>query len=38
MRAKLFESDALRPHGLQHAKLVILHYLLGFAQIQIHAH
>ena len=29
-------SDSLRPQGLQHARLPVLHHLLGFAQIHGH--
>ena len=29
-------SESLQPHGLQHARLPILHYLLEFAQNYVH--
>ena len=29
-------SDSLRPHGLQHAKPLVLHYLQEFAQTHVH--
>ena len=29
-------SDSLRPHGLQHDRLLFLHYLLEFAQTHVH--
>jgi len=29
-------SDSLQLHGLQHARLPVLHYLLEFAQIHVH--
>ena len=29
-------SDSLQPHGLQHARYSVLHYLLEFAQIHVH--
>ena len=29
-------SDSLWPHGLQHLRLPVLHYLLEFAQIHVH--
>ena len=29
-------SDSLWPHGLQHARLPVLHYLLEFAQTHVH--
>ena len=29
-------SDSLRPHGLQHARLLVLHCLLEFAHIHVH--
>ena len=29
-------SDSLQPHGLQHSRLPVFHYLLEFAQIHVH--
>ena len=31
-----FVSNSLQPHGLQHAMLPVLHYLLEFAHTHVH--
>ena len=34
--SRLVMSDSLQPHGLQHARLPVLHHLLEFAQTHVH--